>query len=48
MHTLACFPLAAFGTDEQRDRWLPDMVGGELLGAYCLSEPAVGLRRRRA
>ena len=42
MHTLACFPLAAFGTDEQRDRWLPDMVGGELLGAYCLSEPESG------
>ena len=33
VHTLACFPLAAFGTDEQRERWLPDMVGGELLGA---------------
>ena len=42
VHTLACFPLAAFGTDEQRDRWLPDMVGGELLGAYCLSEPESG------
>ena len=42
VHTLACFPLAAFGTDEQRDRWLPEMVGGELLGAYCLSEPESG------
>ena len=42
VHTLACFPLAAFGTDEQRDRWLPDMVGGELLGAYGLSEPESG------
>jgi alkylation response protein AidB-like acyl-CoA dehydrogenase len=42
VHTLACFPLATFGTDEQRDRWLPDMVGGELLGAYCLSEPHSG------
>ena len=42
VHTLACFPLAQFGTDEQRDRWLPDMVGGELLGAYCLSEPQSG------
>jgi len=42
VHTLACFPLAAFGTDEQRNRWLPDLVGGELLGAYCLSEPESG------
>ena len=42
VHTLACYPLAAFGTDAQRERWLPDMVGGELLGAYCLSEPESG------
>ena len=42
VHTLSCFPLAAFGTAEQRERWLPDMVGGDLLGAYCLSEPQSG------
>ena len=42
VHTLACYPLAAFGTEAQRERWLPDMVGGELLGAYCLSEPGSG------
>jgi alkylation response protein AidB-like acyl-CoA dehydrogenase len=42
VHTLACFPLVAFGTDEQRDRWLPDLLGGERLGAYCLSEPQSG------
>jgi alkylation response protein AidB-like acyl-CoA dehydrogenase len=42
VHTLSCFPLAAFGTDEQRERWLPGMVGGDLLGSYCLSEPASG------
>jgi alkylation response protein AidB-like acyl-CoA dehydrogenase len=42
VHTLACFPVAAYGTDEQRRRWLPDMLGGELLGAYCLSEPHSG------
>ena len=42
VHTLACYPLAAFGTDAQCERWLPDMVGGELLGAYCLSEPGSG------
>ena len=42
VHTLACYPLAAFGTDEQQERWLPDMLGGELLGAYCLSEAGSG------
>ena len=42
VHTLSCFPLATFGSDEQRARWLPEMLGGELLGAYCLSEPQSG------
>lgn len=42
VHTLACFPLARFGTDAQRARWLPEMLGGSLLGAYCLSEPDSG------
>ena len=42
VHGLACFGLAEFGSDEQRQRWLPDMLGGELLGAYCLSEAHAG------
>jgi hypothetical protein len=42
VHTLACYPLASHGTDAQRDELLPAMLGGELLGAYCLSEPAGG------
>ncbi|AXI76192.1 acyl-CoA dehydrogenase family protein [Peterkaempfera bronchialis] len=42
VHALSCFGLAAFGTEEQRKEWLPDMLGGELLGAYCLSEPHAG------
>ncbi|HEY5335891.1 MAG TPA: acyl-CoA dehydrogenase family protein [Mycobacteriales bacterium] len=42
VHTLSCFPVAAFGSDEQKDRWLPDMLGGEQLGAYSLSEPSSG------
>ncbi|HEY0643317.1 MAG TPA: acyl-CoA dehydrogenase family protein, partial [Nocardioides sp.] len=37
VHALSCFGLAYFGTDEQRAEWLPDMLGGDLLGAYCLS-----------
>jgi len=42
VHTLACFGVATFGTPEQRDRWLPEMLSGETLGAYCLSEPHAG------
>lgn len=42
VHTLACHPLAHFGTPEQQQRWLPEMLGGDLLGAYCLSEPQSG------
>lgn len=42
VHTLACYPLARYGTQAQRDALLPAMLGGELLGAYCLSEPAGG------
>ncbi|MGH3373621.1 MAG: acyl-CoA dehydrogenase family protein, partial [Actinoallomurus sp.] len=42
VHTLACFPIARHGSPEQREAWLRDMLGGELLGAYCLSEPHSG------
>jgi len=42
VHTLTCFPLATAGTPQQQERWLPDMLGGDLLGAYCLSEPQSG------
>ena len=42
VHTMSCYPLAAFGTAGQRDRWLPDMLAGDLLGAYALSEPNAG------
>jgi hypothetical protein len=42
VHTLSCHALAVFGSDEQRQRWLPEMLGGELLGGYCLSEPQSG------
>ena len=42
VHVMSCYPMATFGTDEQRARWLPEMVGGRLLGAYCLSEAHAG------
>ncbi|WP_319433675.1 acyl-CoA dehydrogenase family protein [Mycobacterium sp. RTGN5] len=42
VHSLSCHPLLAFGTDEQRERWLPGMLSGEQMGAYSLSEPQAG------
>ncbi|SOC53390.1 hypothetical protein SAMN05660748_4429 [Blastococcus aggregatus] len=42
VHTLSCFPIDRFGTEAQRRDLLPVMVGGHLLGAYCLSEAHAG------
>ncbi|MFD3517597.1 acyl-CoA dehydrogenase family protein [Streptomyces sp. NPDC058657] len=42
VHSLACHALANYGTKEQQSAHLPAMLGGGLLGAYCLSEPAAG------
>src|SRR5215469_16722155 len=42
VHTMSCYALAQFGTDDQRNEWLPEMLAGELLGAYALSEPHAG------
>ncbi len=42
VHGLSCFGLVTRGTEEQKQRWLPEMLGGTLLGAYCLSEAHAG------
>ncbi|AUM17623.1 MULTISPECIES: acyl-CoA dehydrogenase family protein [Rhodococcus] len=42
VHGLSCFALATHGTEEQKARWLPAMLGGETIGAYSLSEPQAG------
>ncbi|MFI7319204.1 acyl-CoA dehydrogenase family protein [Streptomyces venezuelae] len=42
VHSLSCHALAGYGTKEQQNDHLPAMLGGGLLGAYCLSEPAAG------
>ena len=39
---MSCYPLATFGTEEQRERWLEEMLAGDLLGGYCLSEADAG------
>ncbi len=35
-------PILTFGTGEQRDRWLPELVAGRALGAFGLTEPDGG------
>ena len=42
VHSLAVYPMAMFGTPEQQQRWLPWMLDGTTLGAYCLSEAHSG------
>lgn len=42
VHVMSCYPLATRGSDEQRERWLPSLLSGELLGGYCLSEAQAG------
>ncbi|UNB52527.1 acyl-CoA dehydrogenase family protein [Mycolicibacterium sp. YH-1] len=42
VHSLSSHPLLMFGTDEQKQRWLPAMLSGNQIGAYSLSEPQAG------
>ncbi|MDF3342023.1 acyl-CoA dehydrogenase family protein [Mycolicibacterium septicum] len=42
VHSLSSHPLLAYGSEEQKKRWLPGMLSGEQIGAYSLSEPQAG------
>ncbi|PZR64965.1 MAG: acyl-CoA dehydrogenase [Chloroflexi bacterium] len=42
VHVLAQLPILAFGSPAQKDRWLPRMAAGKLLGAFALTEPQAG------
>ncbi len=43
VHTSACtLPILAFGTDEQRARFVPPLARGEGIGAFALTEPEAG------
>jgi alkylation response protein AidB-like acyl-CoA dehydrogenase len=39
---IGTIPIASFGTEEQKRKYLPKIASGELLAAYCLSEPQAG------
>ena len=40
--SLAMFPIRAYGSEEQRRRWLPAMAAGEAVGCFGLTEPDAG------
>jgi len=39
---IGTLPIVYFGTDEQKKKYLPRLASGEMIGAYCLSEPQAG------
>lgn len=42
IHNMVVWMVDSFGNDEQRAKWLPDLIGMEQLGSYCLTEPGIG------
>ena len=40
--SLCMYPIYAYGTEEQRRRWLPDMAAGKVIGCFGLTEPQGG------
>ncbi|MBO0931034.1 acyl-CoA dehydrogenase [Fibrella sp. HMF5036] len=41
-NSLVCYGLEAFGTEEQKHKYLTPLASGQMIGAFCLSEPEAG------
>lgn len=41
-NSLVCWGLQEFGSEEQKQQWLPLLASGQIHGAFCLSEPEAG------
>ncbi len=41
-NSLVCWGLESFGTEEQKQKYLVPLAKGEIIGAFCLSEPEAG------
>jgi alkylation response protein AidB-like acyl-CoA dehydrogenase len=41
-NSVGCMPIQKFGSPEQKERFLKPMARGEMLGAFCLTEPQAG------
>jgi acyl-CoA dehydrogenase len=42
VHSMCAHYILNHGTEEQKQRWLPRMASGELIGAICMTEPGTG------
>ncbi len=40
--SVGCSPILKYGSDEQKQTWLRDLVAGKKIGAFCLTEPQAG------
>src|SRR3990170_3852992 len=43
--SLAMYPIWKFGSEEQKEAWLPRMATGEVIGCFGLTEPDIGDRK---
>ncbi|MFT0716281.1 acyl-CoA dehydrogenase [Flagellimonas lutimaris] len=41
-NSLVCWGLETYGTEEQKEKYLTRLASGEIIGAFCLSEPEAG------
>jgi alkylation response protein AidB-like acyl-CoA dehydrogenase len=41
-NSLVCWGLETYGTDQQKEKYLKPLASGEIIGAFCLSEPEAG------
>lgn len=41
-NSVCCYPILSYGTEEQKQKYLVPLAKGEMLGAFCLSEPQAG------
>lgn len=41
-NSLVCWGLETFGSEEQKRKYLPRLASGQMIGAFCLSEPEAG------
>lgn len=42
IHNMVSWMIDSWGTEEQRQRWLPRLTAMEIIGSYCLTEPGAG------
>ncbi len=41
-NSVGCLPILRFGNEEQKQRWLEPLATGQMLAAFCLTEPQAG------